>query len=98
MNLDQSPQAPRLQPSSPTEQYMARLWLEVIGIEKVALPNKFLEVGGNSLTLNIILTRIEGEKGVAMNPQQFFDDERSSLLELTQELDLLLSARPARAV
>lgn len=98
MNLEQSAQAHRLQPNSPTEKYMAALWSEVLGIDKVGLPNKFLEVGGNSLTLNIILTRIEAEKGVAMEAQLYFDDERSSLFELAKELDLLLAARSAREV
>jgi len=98
MNLEQSAQAHGLQPSSSTEKYMAALWLEILGIDKVGLPNKFLEVGGNSLTLNLILTRIEAEKGVAINAQLFFDDERSSLFELSKELDLLLAASSARAV
>jgi len=78
-------------PSSQNEQYLASLWSEIIGIDREQLrrPSKFLEVGGNSLTLNIILTRIESETGAAMEPEWFFDDEKSSLYALAQELDQL---------
>ncbi len=97
MNMDQASQAHGQQPNSPTEKYMAALWSEVIGLDEVKLPNKFLEVGGNSLSLNLILTRIEAEKGASMDAQLFFDDERSSLFELAKELDLLLAGRLARS-
>lgn len=98
MNLDQAFLPHELRPSSPNEKYMAALWSEIIGIgaDRVGLPHKFLEVGGNSLTLNLILTRIEAEKGAAMDAQLFFDDDRSTLFELAKELDLLLAGRPAR--
>jgi hypothetical protein len=66
---------------------MAALWKEIIGLEQVKLPHRFLEVGGNSLTLNIILTRIEAVSGAVLDPQAFFDDVRSSLYELAGELE-----------
>ena len=78
-------------PSSTSEKYMAALWKEIIGLEQVKLPHRFLEVGGNSLTLNVILTRIEAETGAALDPQAFFDDERSSLYLLARELDAKLA-------
>jgi hypothetical protein len=77
-------------PRTPSEKYMASLWLEVIGLERVFLHQKFLDVGGNSLSLNIILTKIETETGAALDAPLFFDDDRSSLFELAKELDDLL--------
>jgi Phosphopantetheine attachment site len=93
---DQALQAENPAPSSASEKYMASLWSEIIGLEQVSLPHKFLEMGGNSLTLNIILNRIGAEKGVSLNAQLFFDDERSSLFELAKELDVLLENKPDR--
>jgi ribosome assembly protein YihI (activator of Der GTPase) len=90
---DQSLQAENQEPRTPSEKYMASLWSEIIGLDQVMLPHKFLEVGGNSLTLNIILNRIETEKGVSPEAQLFFDDDRSSLFELAKELDLLLEKK-----
>ena len=82
------------EPRSVSEKYMASLWEEIIGLDHVTLPSKFLEVGGNSLTLNIILTKIEAEKGVSLEPELFFDPERSSLSALAKELDVLLENKP----
>ena len=80
---------PGREPGSPSEKYLAALWSEIIGLDRVLLPHKFLEVGGNSLTLNIILNRVEAETGVLLDAQLFYDDERSSLFEIARELDVL---------
>ena len=80
-------------PRTPSERYLAALWAEIIGLERLLPQQRFLDVGGNSLTLNIILTRIEAEKGVALDPALFYDDDRSSLAELAKELDALLEGR-----
>lgn len=93
---DQAQPGENQAPRSPSERYMASLWTEIIGMERVMLSHKFLEVGGNSLTLNITLNRIEAEKGVALDPQLFFDDDRSSLFELAKELDAMLASKPDR--
>jgi hypothetical protein len=82
------------EPRSASEKYLAALWAELIGLDRVTLPSKFLEVGGNSLTLNILLNRIEAEMGVELDPQLFFDDDTSSLFELARRLDDALAQRP----
>ncbi|HEX2692383.1 MAG TPA: phosphopantetheine-binding protein [Kofleriaceae bacterium] len=76
---------------------MASLWSEIIGLDQVTLSSKFLEVGGNSLTLNVLLNRIETEKGASLDAQLFFDDERSSLFEVAKELDALLEGKSGRS-
>ncbi|HEX7838419.1 MAG TPA: phosphopantetheine-binding protein [Kofleriaceae bacterium] len=76
------------EPASASEKYMAALWSEIIGVERVRLPDRFLDIGGNSLTLNILLTRIKAETGAELDPQLFFDDDRSSLRELARELEV----------
>src|SRR5262249_5873492 len=78
-------------PSSTSEKYLAALWMEIIGLEQVKRPHRFLEVGGNSLTLNVILTRIEAETGAALDPQAFFDDDRPAIYLLARELDAKLA-------
>jgi acyl carrier protein len=93
---DRAPQAGEGEPGTPSEKYLASLWTEIIGLDRVTLPDKFLDLGGNSLTLNIILSRIENEKGVSIPPQLFFDPERSSLFELAREMDALPEGGPDR--
>lgn len=94
---DQAIQAGNQQPNSSNEKYMAALWLEIIGLDQIWLSDKFLDVGGNSLTLNVILKRVEKEKGAALPARQFFDPERSSLFEIARELDMLSEAVSKRA-
>lgn len=85
-------------PRSPRERYMASLWAEIIGVESDLLPSDtFLSVGGNSLTLQVILTRICSELGVSLEPHLFFDSERSSLSHLARELDAVLAAASTSA-
>ena len=86
----QAPQAP----ATASEKYMAALWSEIIGLDEVRLSDEFLDVGGNSLRLNIILNRIEKERGVSLDAVQFFEPERSSVSDLAKELDRLLAAKP----
>jgi hypothetical protein len=87
----QAPQVGNQEPRSPNEKYLASLWAEIIGLDQnqILLPQTFVAVGGNSLTLNIILNRIEADTGVSLGAELFFDDERSSLFELARELDVL---------
>lgn len=81
------------QPNSPSEKYMAALWHEIVGLEQVQLADRFLDVGGNSLTLNVILKRVETEKGVLLKARQFFEPERSSLRDIAAELETMCRAK-----
>ncbi len=76
------------EPKTANEKYLAALWAEIIGLDHVLLSDKFLDVGGNSLRLNIVLNRIEKETGASLDAAQFFDPDRSSVFELAKELDL----------
>ncbi len=82
------------EPRTRDEKYMAALWVEIIGLEPdtVRLRDKFVEVGGNSLTLNIILNRIEADTGAAIPAELFFEDDSSSLSALASELETLRAA------
>lgn len=93
---DQGQQTKNQEPTSGSEKYMASLWSEIIGLDHIMLPDKFLDIGGNSLTLNIILNRIKAETGVSIEAELFFDPDRSSLFELARELDVLREGKTNR--
>ena len=80
------------EPQSGSEKYLAAIWSEIIGLEKVLLSDRFADVGGNSLTLAIILKRIKAERGVLLEGEPFFDPERSSLAAVAEKLDATLAA------
>jgi hypothetical protein len=82
------------QTASDSESYLASLWMEIIGIEQVLPDDRFLDLGGNSLTLNIVLKRIEKERAAKMPARIFFDPQTSSLSNLARTLDGLLARTP----
>ncbi|HEU4594976.1 MAG TPA: amino acid adenylation domain-containing protein [Pyrinomonadaceae bacterium] len=45
-------------PRTPTEQQVAEVWAEVIGIERVSLQDNFFEIGGHSLLATRVTTRL----------------------------------------
>ena len=87
---DGSPQLENQEPRSESEKYLASLLVDIVGLDEVKLSDKFLDIGGNSLTLNIILNRVETEKGVSLPAVSFFDPDTSSLSDLAREMDTLL--------
>ena len=48
-----------LAPRNDTEQRVARVWSEILGLEKVSVEANFFELGGNSLLAMRILSRLE---------------------------------------
>jgi hypothetical protein len=82
-------------PLTDSEQYLAELWTELIGLEELNRSDEFLDVGGNSLTLNLVLTRIEAERGVVLDPEPFFEPGQGSLAAIAGHLDAALAASAA---
>ena len=81
------------EPASPSERYMTALWSEIIGLNHLSPSDAFLDVGGNSLTLNVVINRIKLERGVSIAPQLFFDPDKSSIMAIAGEMDELLAGR-----
>lgn len=50
--------APLISPRTPTEEKIAAIWAEVLGLERVGMRDTFLELGGNSLLGAQVLARI----------------------------------------
>jgi amino acid adenylation domain-containing protein len=46
------------QPNTPTEQKLAALWSEILGVQRVTVDDNFFELGGQSLHATQLLTRI----------------------------------------
>ena len=59
-------------PSSEREERLARLWAEVLGVEKVGAHDGFFEIGGHSLLAVRLFARIEAEFGRALSLASLF--------------------------
>jgi len=73
-----------------SERYLASLWCETIGIDAVDPGDTFLQVGGNSLTLQVIVNKVREQRGVLIEPRLLFQPDTSSLSQIAAELDRLL--------
>jgi acyl transferase domain-containing protein/acyl carrier protein len=69
---------PRLQnayvaPGTPTEQKIARIWAELLGIEKVGTQDNFFDLGGHSLLAIQVVTRIKAELAAEISVATLFE-------------------------
>ncbi|CAM2068744.1 Amino acid adenylation domain-containing protein [Sulfidibacter corallicola] len=82
--------APLRPHASPTEEILAGIWREVLGVDMVHGDSEFFELGGHSLLATRVLARVRGFFGVRLPLQVVF--EASRLGDLACRID---AARPA---
>jgi amino acid adenylation domain-containing protein len=56
-------------PASGTEQRIAQIWQDVLGIDRVSADANFFDVGGHSLLAMKVIARIEAGLGLRLNPR-----------------------------
>jgi acyl carrier protein len=61
-------------PSTPTEELLARIWAQVLGLDKVGIHDNFFELGGHSLRAVEVVSGIRSEFGVEFRIAAFFDE------------------------
>lgn len=59
-------------PRTPPEETLARIWAEVLGLEKVGVTDAFFELGGDSI-LSFQITARANREGLALTPRHFFE-------------------------
>jgi len=74
------PPAPRdrtaarhVDPRDPTETALARIWAEVLGVDRVGVHDDFFDLGGDSITSLKATSRIRRSFGVEMSPRDLFE-------------------------
>jgi amino acid adenylation domain-containing protein len=68
-------------PSSPTEEMLAAIWSEVLGVEKVGVHDNFFSLGGDSI-LSIQVLDQARQQGLTFSLQQLF--QHQSIAELAR--------------
>jgi amino acid adenylation domain-containing protein len=58
-----------LEPSTDEEQYLARIWKQVLGINRITLNDNFFELGGHSLLSIRVINQIKNEIGFEIHPR-----------------------------
>jgi amino acid adenylation domain-containing protein/FkbM family methyltransferase len=60
-------------PSTPTEEALAAIWSEILGIERIGADDSFLDLGGHSLLATQVLARVRDRLGVALSLRDVFE-------------------------
>jgi hypothetical protein len=60
-------------PRTPTEEVMARIWTQVLGVEKVGVYDNFFELGGHSLMATTLISRIRASFSVELAVPYIFE-------------------------
>ncbi|GFM76939.1 non-ribosomal peptide synthetase [Pseudomonas cichorii] len=74
-------------PSGETEQLLATIWADLLGVERIGRNDSFFELGGHSLTAVQLSLRIREETGVDIPLRTLF--EQNSLMALADHINTL---------
>jgi acyl carrier protein len=64
---------PRIAPQTPTEQVLAQIWRELLGLEEVGVTDNFFEYGGHSLLAIQLVSRVRSTFQLDLPLHSFFD-------------------------
>jgi len=78
-----------------TEAVVTKIIEDVIGVRGVTRDSRFVDIGGNSLHLGTILTRIHNETGAAVPVRIFFHKTDSTIAAIAAKVDSLIQESPA---
>jgi len=72
-------------PSTPTEEILATIWVEVLGIQQVSINDNFFELGGHSLIATSVISRIREAFSIEMKVRHLF--EAPTIASLSKIID-----------
>ena len=87
--LEESYVAPR----TPVEEVLARIWAEVLGLDRVGMDDNFFDLGGHSLQANLLLSRVRDAFQVSLPLQTMFE---STTVAVLAELLVEHESQPGR--
>ena len=66
-----APRRARGAPRTPTEQLVAAVWRELLGVERIDVLDNFLDLGGHSLLIMRAVAMLEARTGIELSPRAF---------------------------
>jgi acyl carrier protein len=60
-------------PRTPIEEILASIWAEVLDLEQVGVFSNFFDLGGHSLRIWQVITRVRDMLGVELTMRAFFE-------------------------
>ena len=74
-------------PQTATQQVLAKIWMEVLGIKRAGIRDNFFELGGHSLLATQLVSRVRDACGVELPLRSVF--EAPTIAELSEIVDRL---------
>jgi len=87
---------PRLLPRTPTEETVAQIWREVLGVAQISIDASFFALGGHSMLTVQLMHRLSEQFAVPLSVQHLF--EHPTVAGLAQVIDTARPASTAQAV
>ncbi|WP_009631985.1 non-ribosomal peptide synthetase [Synechocystis sp. PCC 7509] len=78
-------------PTSPTQQKLANIWAELLGLKNVGIDDNFFQLGGHSLLATQLTSRIRETFGVELPLQKVF--ETPQIVPLAKTIETLQSSQ-----
>ena len=69
-------------PQNETEEVLAKIWSEILGIEKVGIKDNFFDLGGHSLKGTILVSRIHKEFNIELPLKELF--KKPTIAEISE--------------
>jgi acyl-CoA synthetase (AMP-forming)/AMP-acid ligase II/acyl carrier protein len=82
-------------PHTPVEEMLARIWAEVLGLEKIGVHDNFFELGGHSLLAVRVVARVRSAFEIELPVRWIF--EMPTIAQLTEAIDEARRAGAAQA-
>jgi hypothetical protein len=82
-------------PETETQEAVARIWQEVLGVGRVGREDDFFELGGHSLLATQVISRVRSVLGVELPLREMFEAPTVALL--AARIDLSKSQHPAES-
>ncbi|GII76225.1 hypothetical protein Sru01_12070 [Sphaerisporangium rufum] len=93
LRRDADDEQERVGPRTPTEQAVARVWTSILPVDEVDVHESVFEVGGSSLLVFELLSRLVGEFGVEIPLQDFLAGP--TIAELAELIENAILAKDA---
>ncbi|HYO67777.1 MAG TPA: condensation domain-containing protein, partial [Archangium sp.] len=84
-------------PRTELEERLARIWSEVLGVERVGVDDNFFELGGDSILSIQVVTRA-GRAGIELSPRQVFQSPTVARLAAVANTRLAVQAEQGPVV
>jgi acyl-CoA synthetase (AMP-forming)/AMP-acid ligase II len=72
---------------TPTEEILAKIWMEILGTERVGVHDNFLDLGGHSLSAFQIIARVSETFGVDLSIQFFIDVDGATVAAMAKRIE-----------